>query len=655
MANGNDSSFKYTPEMQGDEALLMSIYTAYKREAEEARLSRIQQNKVNYDTYHSRQDFSYKEKGQSQEFLPKMFIAVEQGANAIQSGLVDMSEWFRVYPAPGITEAQMRIKPIEIQKILSRQLEKAHFMTRVGDAVKLGFLGSLIVTKVHGKYVPKARYEVVTKEEKGTYKRRLLKKEDKKWQLEISLARQQDWRPDPTGGNVYRMQDIYLDYHQVEAMAKLPNSGYDMEKVVQLKAQSSLQSALQEYEKSRETGQNLHNVNFRHRIKLTEIWGDFVAPDGTLVWENCVATVANDTIVVQPPMPIKLWHGEHPYVSCPILTVPHSVWGKTPFDSGSVLNIAINELFNLILDGGLAAVHGIKQIREHWLEDPSQVEDGISPGTSLRANTSCPPGATVLERVDTATIPPEALPVFNLISQEFNSAVMSDFLSMGTQPMRQVKATEVVQSSQAHSAMFNAIAKHLEADLIKPILEKAWLTCAQHMNDFDDGELQMLLGEDRAAHLERMGPEELFAETAGKIKFEVFGISETLGKQKDFTKLQAMLQTVASSPVLMEEFTKKYDFGKLLTEIVKSLDIPIYKIQHDDVLYNTPEEQPQGGSPVVPNMQSQIPQAGAAVNASPATVQATMQSQAQPGAPQQQGPIQTPNFPPSKATTILKG
>ena len=243
----------------------------------------------------------------------------------------------------------------------------------------------------------------------------------------------------------------------------------------------------------------------------------------------------------------------------------------------------------------------------------------------------------MLERVDTTTIPPEALPVYNLLVQEFTSAVMTNDLRMGVQPQRQVKATEIIEASNASTAMFQAIAKHIEADFIKPLLEKAWLTCAQHIHEMDRDELDVLLGEKRTDEILQMGPEELFAETAGSIKFEVFGISETLSKQREFTKLQAMLQTVAASPILMEEFTKKYDFGKLLTEIVKSLDIPIYRLQHDEVLTagEQQEAQPfQQGMPTpVPNVQSQIPQAGAAVNQEPVTPQGMAQQQPFPPSP----------------------
>lgn len=620
MADKTEKKIEYNDP---DEAQAMSIYNAYKQEGEQARFGRMQQNKTNFDSYHLRQDYSYKQKGQSQEFLPKLAMAVEQGANFLQQGLVDMGEWFRVYPAPGLTEDNMKIKPDEIQTILSRQLEKAGFMGQVGDAVKLGFLGSLMVAKIHGKMVPKAMYSVETKSEGGSFKKRLVKKEDKKWHLVIDLIRQQDWKPDPTASKgMFNIQDCPMDWYALEAMAK-QDKGYDMGKIEMLKGMPSYVTPnLQEYERSRETDQNLATRNYRHRVKVTEVWGDFVTPEGDLVWENSYMVIANDLWVIRKPAPIGFWHGEHPYVATPILRVPHSVWGKTPMDAASMLNKATNEMFNLMLDGGLASVHGIKQIREHWLEDPEQVENGIAPGDTLRVNTSCPPGATALERVDTTSISADVLPMYNVLTQEFVTAAMTNDLRMGVQPQGQTSATAIVESNQTNNTMFTAIAKHIEADFVKPILVKAWLTCAQHMNDFDDKELEALIGADRAAAIKQMGPEALFAETAGQIKFEVFGITETLNKEKDFTKLTALLQTISSSPVMMEEFTKKYDFGKLLTEIFKSRDIPMYKLMNDEVLKNnqTGQVQPPGNpaqpgqAPQVPNAQSQIPQAGAAVN-----------------------------------------
>jgi hypothetical protein len=624
-------------EAKTDSQTLLSIYQVYRKEAEQARYSRMEQNKINFDCYHLKQDFSYKTKGQSTEFLPKMSMAVEQSANFMQQGLVDMDDWFRVYPSPGLNEDAMTIKPGCIMKLLVRQLEKAAFMKKVGDATKLGLLGSLMIAKVGGRWVNKPKYVVKKKVVNGIPKKKLVEQVDRRWQLEISLVQQEDFRIDPSGNGLYEMQDIWMDYYEVERLATGDNAIYDLKEVKKLRASGSQSQSIRDATKARESGQDVSENSYRRKIKITEIWGNFVDSNGELLWENCVATIANDTFVIQAPTENPYWHGQSPFVVTPILTVPGSVWGKALMDAPAALNQALNEMFNLILDGGIMSVHGIKQIREAWLEDPSQVEDGIAPGETLRANTACPPGATVLERVDTATVPTDGINVYNLLNQEFVTSALTNDLRMGAQPFRAVKATEVVESSQAITSMFSGLAKHIEADWIKPILEKSWKTCAQNMDDLDTDELEALLGQAEAKKLQAMGPEELFAATVQNCAFEVFGISASLNKQKDFTKLQAMLQTISSVPVLMEEFSKKYDFSKMLGEIMKSLDINTTKIEND-VDYTQPPAQPpgQGGQAQgeIPNQQSQIPQAGSATNAGADTM----------------GAIPQPNFPPSRAT-----
>lgn len=611
-----------------NDAELLSIYETYKKESEDARRSRMDQNKINFDIYNMRQDFSQKGKGQSAEFLPKQAMAVEQTANFMQQGLVDMGDWFKVYEAPGLDEDAMRVKPAEVQMLLTRQLEKTQFMMQIGDAAKLGLLGSLMIAKVGGQWKPKYKYKVDYKMKNGSWSKKLIKVEDKRWQLKIDLVRQEDFRPDPTGKGLYFMQDIYMDYYELLQMSEGKDAIYDRKAVEQLKLDSS-DNLVREAYKARETGQDSAGNSNRGQIKVTEIWGNFVNNEGELLYENCVATIANDRIVIQKPTENPLWHGEHPFVYCPVLTVPGSVWGKALMDAPSMLNMAQNEMFNLILDGGMMAVHGIKQIRENWLEDPSQVEDGIAAGDTLRANSACPPGAHVLERVDTSTVPQDGIQVYNLLNQEFNTAAVTNDMRMGVQPFREVKATQIVESSQAITNMFTGIVKHIEQHFINPILYKGWAMSAQHMDDLDSDEMISLIGQKRASELQAMGPEELFAETVQGCKFEVYGISAQLNKQKDFTKLQAMLQTISSAPVLLEAFTKEYDFTKLLGEIMKSLDINIARIEADEpVEAEQPMAPPQEG----PDMQSQIPQAGAAGNQGDLS------------------PFQQPDFPGSRAT-----
>ncbi len=618
---------------------LISCFKSRKQEATMARFDRIQQNRINFDVYHLRQDWAYKQKGQSREFLPKQAMAVEQGSNFIRQGLIDIGDWFRVEAAEGMREDAMKVKPSEISILLNKELLKNNIIDVIGDSIKLGFIGSLMICKIHGRQVPKVKYEVKRKFSGATLKKTLVKKEDKVWELKLDLVRQEDWFPDPTGRKLYEIQDIYMDFYEVKALSEGPDAIYDPKVVEQLAGSTYANEGYdKEYFKARETGQNTTPHGARRQVKLSEYWGNIVDESGNLIHENIVMTVANDNFIIQAPTPNPLWHGESPFVVAPIMTVPHGVWGKALMDAPTMLNRAINEMMNLMIDGGMMSVHGIKQIREHWLEDASQVQNGISAGDTLKANSSCPPGATVLERVDTSSVPQDASLVMNLLNQEFYGSSLTNDLRMGVASFRAVKATEVVEASQTINSMFSGMAKQIEANYVSKILEKSWMTIAQHTQELDFESLKALLGSKRAEELKSMSNEDLFAETVLGCKFDVFGISATLNKQKDFAKIQGLLQTVASSPILMEEFVKKYDFGKLLAEIMKSLDIKPGKLEHDEPA-TVPGNNPDPGAPEqgVPDMQSQIPQAMTGID------KGEMNQQAQAGVPQT-------SFPASKAT-----
>lgn len=638
-------------EKESTDSSIISFLTLARQESSTARYDRILQNRLNYDVYNLRQDFSYKTKGQSREFLPKMSMAVEQSANFLQQGLAKIGEWFGCEPMPGINEDALKVKPKTVYTLLERQLDKVDFVPKVGEAAKLGLVGSLMIAKVHGKYVNKVKYEAKLNLLKGSFKKRLIKKEDKVWQLDISLVRQEDWYPDPTGRGLYEIQDIYMDYYDLERMAKGPDAIYDLEMVQKLHGTNATSGTDKEYQKARETNMNVAPHLYRKQIKVSEIWGTILDAQGNIMHENVVCTVANDQFIIQKPTPNPYWHGESPYVTCAIVSVPHSVWGRAMMDAPAMLNRASNEMFNLILDGGMMSVHGIKQIRAHYLTDASQIEDGIGPGDTLSVSAACPPGQAVLERVDTATVPQDGLAVLNLLNQEFNASALTNDLRMGVASFRAVKATEVAEASQTISSMFSGMAETIEKLFITKILDKAWKTIAQNVNDLDSDEVKALLGDKVAASLLALGNEELFADTVQGCKFRTFGISEKLGREKDFSKLTGLLQTIGTSETLTEAFMQKYDFSKLLSEIMKALDINTYKIEADrdnggdlsshNQLGEAVPQQGGMGQGEMPNAQSQIPQAGA-----PSNNPNEMMSNAQPP----QGAVPQTHFPASRAT-----
>jgi hypothetical protein len=600
-----------------DDAALIRITTQYRQEASDAKRDRMQKNKDNFDCYHMRESFSEKLEGQSREFLPKMAAAVDMNSIFIQQGLVDIGEWFSVDAETGMVVDAMKVKPSEVYKLLDRQLQSIGIVQTMSNAMKLGMIGSLMIAKVGGEWVPKPKYKTKDVLRDGKYSKQLVKIEDKGWRLKIDLVRQEDYYPDPSGKGLYEIEDLYLDFHEVAALAD--QGLYDKSVLDELRGTGSNHNWDQESKKARETDQQVAGKHFRNVVKVTECWGSIIDEDGDIIHENVMWTIGNDRVVLQKPTPNPLWHGESPYIAKPVMDVPGSVWGKALMDAPTRLNAAINEMFNLILDGGLMSVHGIKQLRRDWLEDEKEVEDGIYAGQTLSVNSSCPPGMTALQRVDTATIPPEGINVLNLVVQEFNTAAMTNDLRMGATPFRQVKATEIVESSQTITSMFSGMAKHIEEGWVTPLLEKCWKTVAQHTKDIDVESLKTVLGSARAEELKNLDNQDLFAATVGGCKFRVFGISAVLNQQKDFAKYQGLLQTIMASPSLQETFGQKYDVVKLLEEIIKAIGIKPWKIEHDDGPVAAASPAPQAAGP---DMQSQIPQAGAAGNQGDQTMEA---------------------------------
>lgn len=555
---------------------LFRALLGYHEESKQAKMHRMYSNRDNFDCYHLRQDFSHKKKGQSKEFLAKQQTSVEQITSFLQQGLIDVGEWFRIEEEEGVTNPL--ITKQEVQKLLLRQLAKNDFPAFASDMLKLGLLGSLMIVKVGGKTVPKVSFKTKITPKNPSAKR-VIKKERPVWQLDLSLVRQEDWFPDPTGDGLYEQEAIELDHHILVKLAKKFPQEFDLHAIMSLKPNPE---EMQKVNKRRETDQNTPYSNPRKRIRIIEHWGTICDPDtGEILHENCLARFTPAGEIITAPMPNPNWHGESPYVVSPIIRVPGSVWHRALMDAPTRHNLAINEVYNLMLDSGLSSVFGIRQCREDYLDDPAQISDGVAPGTTLMVNSSCPPGQKALERVDTGTEFTQAGNMFQITDREFQSSSFTNDTRLGNLPQRAVKATEIVASNQSITGVFNGIVKIIEDNCMAKILSKGWMTMAQNMNDLDLDEVKAVIGEARALQLNAISPEDRFAATALGKRYRVFGLSTTLNKIQDFRKISTFLQTVGASPIFVQEFQRKYSVTKLMGEIVKSLDIDEKKIEAD--------------------------------------------------------------------------
>lgn len=582
-------------------------------EADSAKTDRMDMNKANFDMYHLRHDFAHKEAGQSQEILSKQAMAVEQTKSFFQQSLADFGEWWSAEVCYPDAEAAMKVRPHEITKLTDYMLGRTNYYSHVGSEVEQALLASLSISKVSGKYISKPKYIAKKKGRGAGLKRWIEKTDDKSWELSLSLVRADNYYPDPTGKGLYEIEDSWVDLHEAKRMMK-DDEDFDQTLIADLQG-GGLDYTEEEFDKARETGQSTPTESTRKKVKLTEYWGDILDRNGEIVFENVQAIVANDKDLILPPRPNPLWHQGRPYVASPLIEVANSVWHKALMDAPTQHNRALIEMYNLMVDAAMMQVHNISQLRKDWLSNPAQVANGIKPGMALDVNAMCPPGGKALEPLVNVVIPPEVFNVFGIVSQEFNASALTTDLRSGVTPNRNQSATAIVEQSQTITSVFTGMAKNFENNQITKELQLSWMTTAQNWDSIDREIFISLFGAQRGDELFRLPAEEVFASTVSGVRFRVFGITQTLGKAQDFQKLTTMLQTIASSPILMEEFFKKYDLGKLLGEIMSALDIDKHKLEIPQAVQNTmAPPSPEEGAPVAgPQDMSQV-QSGASVN-----------------------------------------
>lgn len=564
----------------GDSLTLINSIREYKSEAEDAKRSRLVRNRENVDAYMGIQDWSHKQEGQSKEFLPKTPVAVEQFVGFVKRALTQFGQWYDVEtgrgPNPPLSGAAIRtLMNCFLDDLLVGDNVRSTFALQMTDGLKVGSLESLCIFKVHGNMSPRRTFRADFAESGDA---ELIATETEQWDLRIDLVDPRHYNPDPTGQGLYEIHTVERDLHVVKRMAE--RGVYDADAVARLTEDMQLNE--EDQRDPEEMGQDeTVKPSFRKKVVIDEFWGTIVDGDGNVLHENVLCTIGNDKYVLRKPMVNPLWHGESPFVAFPLIRVPFSVWHKALFDGAVQLNFVQNELFNLIIDGGLASVWGIKQVRIDDLDNPSEISGGIPQGATIAVKSTLPHGQKAIESVADGNVPSDSMAVLEMLSREFAAAALSNELKMGSMPPKQVLATEVVEMSQSQAVTLDALTGDIERE-ITMLLRKVWLTILQNLEDVTSGRVVDAIGIRAAYKLGSMSAAERYAAFANSsCSFRVHGLSALMAKVRDFQKFASLMQIVGSNPLLFQAFFKRYSPDKVLGSMMKMLAINPERIEKD--------------------------------------------------------------------------
>ncbi len=529
----------------------------YKQESEDSRRTRDRLNDRNWAAYLSKQDWSHKKEDQSKEFSPHTSMGVEAITGLVGKGVTGTGNFMSM---DIVNESLMTSNQARALLKFHLEDEKTDFVDAIQQGVKIALLSSVFTHKI--------RHEVI----------------DDEFIIKVDVEKPEKTYPDPTGRELYFVHKVIKDLHDV---VKLADKGvYDKDEVAKITT-----DFVEQDKEAREQRQRNHNQplpNFRKRVTLDEVHGTIINQKGEVIDEGIIATMANNKYLLRKPRKNPRFHGKWPFVRTPIIKVPGSVWHKALYDDAVRINLYINELQNLMLDGGMAAAHDVKTIRPDDLKDPSQASGGVPPGTTLLLKDDVPRDEQTLQTVKTGEVPNDAFGMHTVAVKDFQMASLFTDIRAGSVPPRQVKATEIIEKEQAVGQQLDSFARTVEKALAKD-LRLIWAEIMQFRNNYFD--VAHIIGDKAAFALSMMSPRERYDMFAKKTKFTVNGISSLITRGRNFQKLMIAVDTMFKNPILAKAFSERFSANKIIDKIFEGLDLDASTIELDKDEQGITEEQ----------------------------------------------------------------
>ena len=624
-----------------DDAILLQIMQQTYERSKTARETRARLNRRNWDALHGKFDFLAKKRpGQSQIVIPSLETSLEQVCAELTEQLVGYANWFTgkyegdTPPIPGLgADEASRILGIELERLAvdSGCMPTTYGMHRlIYDSLKLGLLESEVTWKVAmaPDYAP--QYSMDGGQSTGMAsvmqgrigqamapgapaQGQMAITETETMRLRVDLVPFEDFFPDPSAAKQYMIHELEV------TVAELPDLGFTTEQIDQMRHAAPGTEKLEQQRRRAGVAHSMPSPT--NRVLLREFWGDLIHPQtGNLIARAVTFTTAANTFVCKKPERIRdlFWHGRRPFIHVPLLPTPTAEQHHAFCDIAVPLIEAECELFNLICDAGFHAALGVKEIRGYKLVDQTVLAKGLTAGLELEIaagqdNEPC------VSKVDTGTLSPDMLNVYDRISRTRQEATRTNDLQLGRQAVRKTSATEINEITQSSDDLFSNMALRFEDTAVEPLLELCWFFLWQ----FADPSMVSRIGSalkdpTHAQILALLTPEERFVAFAGALSFKAQGYKYQLQSTKDTQTIMMLMQMAAQNPALGQVLQTQISPIKLYKLVLRSKGIDPSdlapdpgEMQMDPAMMQGQAGNPQQGGPPGTNPQA-APQLGSA-------------------------------------------
>ncbi|MCK5020220.1 MAG: hypothetical protein KAS32_24490 [Candidatus Peribacteraceae bacterium] len=499
-----------------------------KKQAEDAMYERRAIMDELWMLYQNKQDWSNKKAWQSKVFVPKIFMTVEQAAAVVKRAVLSTATLFSLKVRRGGKDEQQielaKQAKAEVERRFKEFIDDTNFADSYGEMTKSSFVTGFGVPKV----IWNQGLEFFNVDSKDIFVDPHFMPSQKR----------------PPG---YVIEQKTMPLAELKAMAKSTNSAagrqvFRMAEINKIKEDS--QEDKEEWKRRARRGLQPFNRVDR-MVQIDEFWGDIIDPDNDTVKRNQLIWVANKSrIIRRQDNPFS--HGRNPYALTSPIVYPHrGVAGVSLVEHVVAMQYALNNVTNLAIDNLNFSVNKIFEANPTSLLNPKSLTQ-MYPGKIVFKHGQ----QDAIKEVRTTGVGQDAFSVMGLLDQGIQKGTgVTDFLTGNTSKSGTTATETKIKTAQAQG-MFDVIARNLEANSIRPLMEMSFALWEQFNPDLPEG-------------------------VSGAYDFNVGGLSLLLQEQEQSQNLQTIIQFALSSPDISQmtdttaawkKFLELKDQGDLFAE-----------------------------------------------------------------------------------------
>ena len=471
-----------------------------------------------WNAFQNKQDFSKKKRWQAKMFAPKTWMKIEKAAGEVKRAALQINKLFKL----AIDDEQewddekkgLLLKEMpRVEAKFKRAIEKSNFSNVYSEMAKSSFL--------LGVGWPKPLWEG---DKGGLYYQNVEA-------LNVHVA--PDYKPYEDERASYLIEDQEMDLAKLKSAARKINKAagkqiFDMEEIekigedykkIEEDSKENARKGFSEYEK----------VN--KKVGLWQFWGDYINEDEDEIEENIMCWVANEKYLIRKQQNPFI-HEKAPYIPTFPLAYPHrGTAGISLVEPTMKLQYAYNNLFNQYLDNMNFSVNKMFEYDPNRINNPKELMS-VYPGKLFEKEGA----EQVIQEIKMSPVGKEAITGLDTLNREMQEGSSVTDFTLGMPSKKEKTLGEVEIKTAESRGLFDTIARDLEQNSIKPLLEMSYSLLVQH-EDFEPIE--------------------------GKYIIKVGGLTLLLMQKDMIEKISQVLGIVGKVPQLMmktdlDDLWKKY-------------------------------------------------------------------------------------------------